>query len=280
MSIDYFETLSETVATAIDEDLKGSDITAELIDIAKSATAEVITHKRAVIAGRPLVDEVFRQMDKAVVLDWKVSEGDLVDPGTLLFTASGRARSLLSAERTALNFLQLLSGTATRTRHYVDLVKHTPVRLLDTRKTIPGLRLAQKYAVKTAGGHNHRIGLFDAYLIKENHISAAGSIFAAVERARILSPDSRVEVEVENLDELRLAIDAGADWIMLDNFTHADLLEAVASTNKNIKLEASGGIEQDSDLVRIAETGIDYISIGALTKHCEAADLSMRFKTQ
>lgn len=278
MSIDYFETLSETVATAIDEDLKGTDITAELIDIAKSATAEVITRKRAVIAGRPWVDEVFRQMDKAVVLDWKVSEGDLVDPGTLLFTASGRARSLLSAERTALNFLQLLSGTATRTRHYVDLVRHTPVRLLDTRKTIPGLRLAQKYAVKTAGGHNHRIGLFDAYLIKENHISAVGSIAAAVERARILSPDSRVEVEVENLDELRLAIDAGADWIMLDNFTHADLRKAVASTNKNIKLEASGGIEQDSDLVRIAETGIDYISIGALTKHCEAADLSMRFK--
>lgn len=278
MNIDYFENLHETVATAIDEDFKGTDLTAELVDCSKKATAEVITRSQAVIAGRPWVDEVFGQIDKEVILDWKVNEGDLVDPGTLLFTASGSARSLLTTERTALNFLQTLSGTATRTRHYVDLVKHTSVRLLDTRKTIPGLRLAQKYAVKTAGGHNHRIGLFDAYLIKENHINVAGSIATAVERARILSPDSRVEVEVENLEEFRMAIDARPDWIMLDNFEYADLIEAVASTNENVKLEASGGIEQDSDLVRIAETGVDYISIGALTKHCEATDLSMRFK--
>ncbi len=278
MSIDYFENLHETVAAAIDEDFKGADLTAELIAYSKTATAEVITRSRAVIAGRPWVDEVFGQIDKEVILDWNVNEGDLVNPGTLLFTASGSARSLLTSERTALNFLQTLSGTATRTRHYVDLVKHTSVRLLDTRKTIPGLRLAQKYAVKTAGGLNHRIGLFDAYLIKENHISAAGSIAKAVKRARILSPDARVEVEVENLEEFRLAIDAGPDWIMLDNFEYADLIEAVASTNENIKLEASGGIEQDSELVRIAETGVDYISIGALTKHCEATDLSMRFR--
>jgi nicotinate-nucleotide pyrophosphorylase (carboxylating) len=278
MKINYFETLHETVAAALGEDFKGRDLTAELIDATKTAIAEVITRDRAVIAGRPWVDEVFRQVDKDVILDWHIHEGDLVEPGTLLFTASGNARSLVTSERTALNFLQTLSGTATRTRHYVDLVKHTSVRLLDTRKTIPGLRLAQKYAVKTAGGHNHRTGLFDAYLIKENHISAAGSIAAAVKKARKLSSHHRVEIEVENLEEFRLAIDAGPDWILLDNFRHSDLIEAVASTNDNARLEASGGIEQDSDLVRIAETGVDYISIGALTKHCEAIDLSMRFK--
>ena len=280
MKIDYFETLSETVTAAIAEDFRGSDLSAGLINGNKTNTAEVITRSRSVIAGRPWVDEVFSQIDENVRLDWKVSEGDLVEPDTLLFTAWGRARSLLTIERTALNFLQTLSGTATRTKHYVDLVKHTGVSLLDTRKTIPGLRMAQKYAVKTGGGNNHRIGLFDAYLIKENHITAVGSIVAAVEKARKYSPQSRVEVEVENLDQFRLAIDAGPDWIMLDNFEYADLVEAVASTNEDIKLEASGGIEQDSDLVRIAETGIDYISIGALTKHCEAIDLSMRFKKE
>ena len=277
MNINYLETLGESVVFALKEDFNGIDLTAELIDPEQRATAEVITRSQAVIAGRPWVDEVFMQVDNENQINWKVKEGELVEPGTLLFSVFGRARSLLTAERTALNFLQTLSGTATRTRHYIDLVKHTSVRLLDTRKTIPGLRLAQKYAVKMAGACNHRIGLFDAFLIKENHIVAAGSIATAVERAKRLYPDARVEVEVENLSEFRLAVDAHPDWIMLDNFDHKDLVTAVDSNNTNICLEASGGIEEDSDLIAIAETGVDYISIGALTKHCEAIDLSMRF---
>ena len=203
MNIDYFENLSGVVAAAIAEDFKGRDLTAELIDIAKTSSAEIISRNPAVIAGRPWVDEVFTQIDRELIIDWQVDEGELVSAGALLFTASGKARSLLTGERTALNFLQTLTGTATKTRHYVDLVKHTGVHLLDTRKTIPGLRLAQKYAVKTAGGHNHRIGLFDAFLIKENHIHAAGSIKQAVYNARELSPSTRVEVEVENLEEFR-----------------------------------------------------------------------------
>lgn len=277
MNINYLETLGESVVFALKEDFNGVDLTAELIDPDQLATAEIITRSQAVIAGRPWVDEVFMQVDNRIQINWNVEEGQLVEPGTLLFSVSGRARSLLTAERTALNFLQTLSGTATRTRHYIDLVKHTSVRLLDTRKTIPGLRLAQKYAVKMAGAYNHRIGLFDAFLIKENHIVAAGSIATAVERARKLYPDARVEVEVENLPEFRLAVDAHPDWIMLDNFDRKDLVNAVDSNNTNIRLEASGGIEEDADLIAIAETGVDYISIGALTKHCEAIDLSMRF---
>ncbi len=277
MTIDYFETISANVAAALDEDVKGRDLTAELVDETESAKANVITRNPAVIAGRPWVEEVFNQVDASTQIDWNVAEGDVVEANTILFSVSGYARSLLTSERTALNYLQTLSGTATITRRYVDLVKHTDVRLLDTRKTIPGLRLAQKYAVKMGGGHNHRIGLFDAFLIKENHIAAAGSIPSAINRARQLSSDVRIEVEVENLHEFRIAIEAEPDWIMLDNFTQEDLLEAVASNNSNIKLEASGGIEQSADLIRIAESGVDYISIGALTKHCEAIDLSMRF---
>ncbi len=277
MTIDYFETISASVAAALDEDVKGRDLTAELVDETESAKANVITRNPAVIAGRPWVEEVFNQVDASTQIDWNVAEGDVVEANTILFSVSGYARSLLTSERTALNYLQTLSGTATITRRYVDLVKHTDVRLLDTRKTIPGLRLAQKYAVKMGGGHNHRIGLFDAFLIKENHIAAAGSIPSAINRARQLSSDVRIEVEVENLHEFRIAIEAEPDWIMLDNFTQEDLLEAVASNNSNIKLEASGGIEQSADLIRIAESGVDYISIGALTKHCEAIDLSMRF---
>jgi nicotinate-nucleotide pyrophosphorylase (carboxylating) len=277
MTINYFESLGESVEFALKEDFNGIDLTAELIDPDQLATAEIITRSQAVIAGRPWVDEVFTQVDNSIQVNWNVDEGEMVEPGTLLFSLTGRARSLLTAERTALNFLQTLSGTATRTRHYIELVKHTSVRLLDTRKTIPGLRLAQKYAVKTAGGSNHRIGLFDAFLIKENHIVAAGSIATAVERARSLYPDARVEVEVENLPEFRLAVDAQPDWIMLDNFDHKDLVSAVDSNNTNIRLEASGGIEEDADLISIAETGVDFISIGALTKHLEAIDLSMRF---
>ncbi len=274
--IDYFETLASTVERALFEDVGNRDLSAELIDPEHRSKAEVITRDPAVIAGRPWVDEVFTQLDQNLEINWHVSEGERVSPGTLLLTLSGNSRAILTAERTALNFLQTLCATATRTRHYVDLVKHTNACILDTRKTIPGLRLAQKYAVNLAGGKNHRIGLFDAFLIKENHIAAAGSIEIAIARARKLSAQARVEVEVENLEEFARAIDAQPDWIMLDNFTTEMLIKAVQTNNTAIKLEASGGIEDDAQLIEIAETGVDYISIGALTKHCEATDLSMR----
>lgn len=275
--MDYFEGLTDTVRVALAEDIGSGDLTAALIDENKTATARVITRGQAVICGRPWVDEAIRQVDESMNITWQVEEGDLVAADTCLFTLSGHAKSLLTAERSALNFLQLLSGTATRTHHYAQLIAHTSTTLLDTRKTIPGLRLAQKYAVKIGGGDNHRIGLFDAFLIKENHIEAAGSIRAAIERARALRSDVRVEVEVETLDELNEAIASAPDWIMLDNFSLADMASAVNQTAAlPIKLEASGGIESDQAVIDIASTGVDYISIGALTKHCEAIDLSMR----
>lgn len=275
--MDYFEGLTDTVRVALAEDIGSGDLTAALIEDNKTAKARVITRSPAIICGRPWVDEVIRQVDESMNITWQVEEGDLVAADTCLFTLSGHAKSLLTAERSALNFLQLLSGTATRTHHYAQLIAHTSTTLLDTRKTIPGLRLAQKYAVKIGGGDNHRIGLFDAFLIKENHIEAAGSIRAAIERARALRSDVRVEVEVETLDELNEAIASAPDWIMLDNFSLADMASAVKQTAAlPIKLEASGGIESDQAVIDIASTGVDYISIGALTKHCEAIDLSMR----
>ena len=209
-------------------------------------------------------------------IEWQINEADLVEAERPLLRVSGLARSILTAERPALNFLQTLSGTATATHRYAQLISHTNARLLDTRKTIPGLRHAQKYAVSKGGGENHRMGLYDAFLIKENHILACGSINKAINRARQLYPGRRVEVEVENLDEFYKAVEAEPDWIMLDNFPLEDMLKAVASANRGIKLEASGGIEEDDDLVSIAETGVDFVSIGALTKHCQAIDLSMR----
>tara|TARA_E500000331_G_scaffold249839_1_gene240300 strand:+ start:616 stop:1446 length:831 start_codon:yes stop_codon:yes gene_type:complete len=273
--MDYFTNLDTTVETALEEDIGSGDITAALIDETSESSATIITRDNAVICGRPWVDKVFSLVDAEIKIDWLVDEGDLVDQGTKLFTVQGATRSLLTAERTALNFLQTLSATATETHRLTQLVAHTDVKLLDTRKTIPGLRLAQKYAVQTGGGHNHRIGLFDAFLIKENHITASGSIAEAVRRARKLAPTSRLEVEVENLDQFRMALDSEPDWIMLDNFTLVDTMTAVKKTNQAIKLEASGGIETDEDLVKIADAGVDYISIGALTKHCHAIDLSM-----
>jgi nicotinate-nucleotide pyrophosphorylase (carboxylating) len=278
MDTEYFKDLSATVENALREDVGDGDISAQLIDAGTPAVAEVITREAAVVCGRPWVDEVFRQVDPAVEVDWLVSEGENVTPDTLLFRASGPARSILTAERPALNFLQTLSGTATRTRHYADLIRHTDARLLDTRKTLPGLRRAQKYAVSCGGGHNHRMGLYDAFLIKENHIVASGSIAGAIQRARRLHPDRRVEIEVENMDQFFEALDAAPDWIMLDNFDRDNLRGAVQATNANVKLEASGGIQSDDDLIAIAETGVDFISVGALTKHLEAVDLSMRFR--
>jgi nicotinate-nucleotide pyrophosphorylase (carboxylating) len=277
--MDYFHKLTQTVSRALDEDIRTGDVTAILVDPEKKALAKIITRQSAVVCGRPWVDEVLRQVDPTITSEWHTKDGDQVQAGALLLELSGMARSLLTAERTALNFLQLLCGTATRTNAYVQMVEGTGATLLDTRKTIPGLRLAQKYAVKTGGAANHRIGLFDAFLIKENHIAAAGSIAAAIVAARQLQSDLRVEVEVEGLEQLSEAILAKPDWIMLDNFTLMDMRKAVdMASNTGIKLEASGGIEASEELKQIASTGVDYISIGALTKHNEAIDLSMRLQ--
>lgn len=277
--MDYFHELTQTVNRALDEDIRTGDITASLIDPEKKAHARIVTRQPAVVCGRPWVDEVLRQVDATITPQWHIKDGDQVQAGALLLELTGKAKSLLTAERTALNFLQLLSGTATRTNTYVQMIEGTGATLLDTRKTIPGLRLAQKYAVKTGGAENHRIGLFDAFLIKENHIEAAGSITAAIETARQLQGDLRVEVEVESLEQLSEAIMATPDWIMLDNFTLGDMRKAVdIASNTGIKLEASGGIETSAELKKIASTGVDYISLGALTKHNEAIDLSMRLQ--
>ena len=265
----------ENVAQSLREDIGDGDITARLIPADKPATGRVITRETAIVAGREWVDEVFRQVDPAVELNWQVADGETVSPDQVLFTMQGSARSLLSSERAALNWLQSLSGVATACAGYAARVAHTGVRLLDTRKTLPGLRLAQKYAVTCGGCFNQRIGLWDAFLIKENHIAACGSIAQAIEAAHRIAPGKPVEVETENLDELEQALLAGADIIMLDEFSLEDMRTAVATTGGKAKLEASGGINADT-LVPIAETGVDFISIGALTKDLKAVDLSMR----
>ena len=277
LATDYLRDINITVALALSEDIGSGDITAGLIDTSQVSEAEVLTREQAVICGQVWVNEVFSQIDPTAVLKWMIQDGDQVPAGTVLCRIHGKTQSLLTAERTALNFLQTLSSTATRTNSLVQLVSHTDVNLLDTRKTIPGLRLAQKYAVMTGGGQNHRIGLFDAFLIKENHIAASGSIENAVRKARRLSPGTMLEVEVESLDELRLALKSSPDRILLDNFSVADIRQAVIEAGQSVELEASGDIESDRDLIEIAETGVDYISIGALTKHCRAIDLSMLF---
>jgi nicotinate-nucleotide pyrophosphorylase (carboxylating) len=268
-------TIEENVRTALQEDVGSGDITAALIPDTQRAKARIISREAAVISGVEWVNEVFRQVDPSMNITWEVKDGDKVEPNQVLFTAEGKARSLLTAERAALNFLQSLSGTATISQVYADKVAHTQVRLLDTRKTIPGLRLAQKYAVTCGGCFNHRIGLYDAFLIKENHIMACGGIKEAIQTAHQNEPGKPVEVEVETLEQLKEGLDAGADIIMLDNFTLDQMREAVAITQGKAKLEASGNIT-DETLVPVAETGVDYISIGALTKHCTAVDLSMR----
>ncbi|MEP2615476.1 carboxylating nicotinate-nucleotide diphosphorylase [Marinobacter alexandrii] len=265
----------ETVAQSLREDIGDGDITAQLIAAHTQSSGRVITREHATVAGRDWVNEVFRQVDPSVVLEWRVKDGDKVVPDQILFQMRGPARSLLTAERAALNWLQTLSGVATVCTSYADKVAHTNVRLLDTRKTLPGLRLALKYAVTCGGCFNHRIGLWDAFLIKENHISACGSIAKAVAEARRIAPGRPVEVETENMDELEQALADGADVIMLDEFSLADMRAAVALTAGRARLEASGGINEQT-LVPVAETGVDYISIGALTKDIKAIDLSMR----
>ncbi len=268
------------VARALAEDLgtgaEKGDVSADLILPDTEARAQVITRDGGVFCGTAWVEETAHQVDSRIAIDWRVSDGERVQPEQVLFRMSGPARGLLSAERTMLNFVQLLSGTATVTQYYVDLIKHTSTTLLDTRKTLPGLRLAQKYAVTCGGGQNHRLGLYDAYLLKENHIAAAGGITHAVHCARQSNPQMPVEVEVENLQELREAMDAGADIAMVDNFSLADTHAAVDMSRGIIKLEASGGIDEKT-ITEIAGTGVDYISMGALTKVVQPMDLSMRF---
>jgi nicotinate-nucleotide pyrophosphorylase (carboxylating) len=268
------------VRNALREDIGAGDITALLISPETPALARVIARESAIICGIPWANEVLRQVSPEINASWQIAEGESVSSAQLLLELQGPARALLTAERTMLNFLQTLSGTATVSRQYAVSVAHTQVKLLDTRKTIPGLRTAQKYAVRVGGCHNHRMGLFDAFLIKENHINACGSIAAAVARAHQVAPGKAVEVEVESLDELDQAMQAGADVIMLDNFSQENMVSAVLKNAQRghlaCKLEASGGITKEN-MAAIAETGVDFISIGALTKDVRAIDLSMRF---
>jgi nicotinate-nucleotide pyrophosphorylase (carboxylating) len=272
--------LPQQVARALAEDVGAGDLTAALIAADRMGRAAVITRDPAIVCGIPYVEASFAQVDPRVTLEWQIVEGDFVAAGQLLLEVAGPARALLTGERTALNFLQLLSGTATAAHAYAAVLEGTPSRLLDTRKTIPGLRSAQKYAVRVGGGHNHRMGLFDGILIKENHIVAAGSIARAVSAAKRGPAQVPVEVEVENLSELRQAIDAGADIAMLDEFSLQAMREAVAinaASPRPLKLEASGGITL-ATIRDIAETGVDFISVGSITKHVRAVDLSMRFE--
>lgn len=286
-----------SVKAALDEDLghqdpnskltsaqrADTDITALLIPADKTAQASLITREEGVFCGKAWAEQVFNQLGGEVALHWHVDDGDLVLPNQLLCELEGPARAILTGERTAMNFIQTLSGVATLTKHYVDKLAGTHTRLLDTRKTIPGLRTAQKYAVTCGGGQNHRIGLFDAFLIKENHIMACGSIAKAIQAARELNADKPVEVEVESIDELKQALDAQSDIVMLDNFDVTMMIEAVELNNSykarglGVKLEVSGDVTLDT-IANFAKTGVDYISVGALTKHVRALDLSLRLK--
>ena len=271
--------IAKQVALALQEDIATGDINAQLIPDTQCDTATIICREPMVVAGKAWVDEVFRQLDPNMQLDWAVKDGDVVAANQVLVTLIGNTRALLTGERTALNFLQTLSSTATVVANHVAVIAELPTKLLDTRKTIPMLRHAQKYAMLCGGGNNHRIGLYDAFLIKENHIMACGGIAQAVSQARQIA-NKPVEVEVENFDELHQAIAANADIVMLDNFTIEDTqtaVELVASLGKPCQLEASGDISL-THLRQVAETGVDFISMGALTKHIKAIDLSMRFQ--
>ena len=269
--------LEQTVRRALAEDIGDGDLTAVLIPAATIAHAWVISREAAVLCGRPWFDAVFRELDVTVEIAWRVEEGEGISAGQRLCDLRGSARALLTGERTALNFLQTLSGTATETARHAAALAGTGVKLLDTRKTVPGLRRAQKYAVRCGGGHNHRMGLYDGILIKENHIQSAGSITDAVSAAREVAFGRDIEVEVENLAEVREALEARADILLLDNFSLEEIRDAVALVGGAVRLEVSGGVGFDQ-LKALAGTGIDFISVGALTKHVRAIDLSMRFE--
>jgi nicotinate-nucleotide pyrophosphorylase (carboxylating) len=270
------EDISSQVKLALHEDIGQQDLTADLIPINTRASATIITRENATLCGEKWLTEVFKQLDPTVTIKWNFADGDRMNANDVICQLEGPARTLLTGERTAMNFIQTLSATASHAQRYADEVNGINVQILDTRKTLPGLRLAQKYAVRCGHCYNHRVGLFDGILIKENHINAAGSIFDAIQQAQALHPNIDVEIEVENFDELEQALAANADIIMLDNFGVADLIKAVAITKGKAKLEASGGITLDN-VRRIAETGVDRISIGAITKDIQAIDLSMRF---
>ncbi len=275
--MEFYQLIVNQVANALDEDVGSGDISAELIAADARLETELLVREEAVLCGSPWVDEVFRQCDQAIAVTWHARDGDLLEVGQVVAEVSGPARALLTGERSALNFLQTLSGTATTTRKFVDRIRHTGCRILDTRKTIPQLRYAQKYAVVCGGGSNHRLGLHDAYLVKENHLAAGGGIAATLAQARQLHPDRLLEVEVENMQQLAQAIEAGADRVLLDNFDLDGLRAAVVNTAGRTELEASGNVELDS-LAAVAETGVDFISIGALTKHLRAIDFSLRYR--
>lgn len=271
------EEIRAQVTLALAEDIGAGDLTAALIPERAHSEARVISREQAVICGVEWFDQVFSQLDTSIRIKWLIKDGDRVEPNQLLCTLSGPSRPMLSGERTALNFLQTLSGTATQAQRYAEAVAGTGVKVLDTRKTIPGLRRAQKYAVSCGGGANHRIGLYDGILIKENHIAAAGSIAAAVTQARAAAPSSiYIEVEVEDLAQAEQALTAGADILLLDNMSPEQLRQVVTLNKGQAKLEASGGITLQN-IYNIAETGVDYISVGAITKQLHAIDLSMRF---
>ncbi len=270
------ENIQRAVARDLADDVGAGDISAELIPAERQGCAQIITREAVVVCGSPWVNEVFRQLDPAVKLNWQVREGALVKANQVIVYLEGPSRALLSGERTALNWLQTLSGVATLVRTYTDMLSGTKVMLLDTRKTIPGLRFAEKYAVRCGGGHNHRMGLYDAYLIKENHIMAYGSITQAVSQARINHSEKKIEVEVENLDQLEEALAANVEMIMLDNFSLEDMVTASRMTDGRAKLEVSGNVSLES-IAQISSTGINYISVGELTKSIKAIDLSMRF---
>ena len=273
--MDYFYNLKDTVKQALAEDIGTCDLTAELVEETTQATAKVIVKEPAVLCGKIWAEETIFQVDPEIRTEWQFEDGEEVASGEILVTLDGKARSILTAERTMLNFMQFLSAVATKTRNFVEKIKHTNSQLLDTRKTIPGLRLAQKYAVKIGGGQNHRIGLFDAFLIKENHIKAAGGISKAIEKAKKVNNSARIEIEVETVDELKEALECEPDWILLDNFSISDMMRAVEIARQKVKLEASGGIGDINSLLEIAKTGVDFISMGDLTKNIQAIDMSL-----
>ncbi|WAJ69475.1 carboxylating nicotinate-nucleotide diphosphorylase [Catenovulum adriaticum] len=284
LSPELKNSITKQIELALFEDLNGldanNDITAQLIPVEQSVSAHIITREDCTFCGQAWLIETFKQLGDQIDIQWAVKDGDKLAVNQLICTLTGSARTILTGERTALNFIQTLSATATATALYVDKIKHTHTKLLDTRKTIPGMRLAQKYAVTCGGGVNHRVGLYDAFLIKENHITAAGGIDKAVTQARKIAPGKAVEVEVENNAELQLALDAGADIIMLDNYSPVQIAEAAAinnASNKPAKLEMSGNITINT-IADYAQAGVDFISSGALTKHIQAIDLSLRIK--